>query len=69
MKTEKTPEEKDIWIDVEDKEYPQLPLLIKINEIKKEEFSPPDQKQIDENLKKMIQLFIKLILPFVFFKN
>jgi hypothetical protein len=48
-------------------EYPQLPLLIELNEIKKEEFSPPDQKQIDENLKKMIQLFIKLILPFVFF--
>ncbi len=50
-------------------EYPQLPLLIELNEIKKEEFSPPDQKQIDENLKKMIQLFIKLILPFVFFNS
>jgi len=50
------------------KEYPQLPSLIEISEIKKEELVPPDQKQIDENLKKMIQLFIKLILPFVFFR-
>jgi hypothetical protein len=48
------------------KEYPQLPLLIEINEIKKDEFPPPDQKQIDENLKKLIQLFIQLILPYAF---
>jgi hypothetical protein len=47
-------------------EYPQLPPLIEINQIKIEELAPPDQKHIDENLKKMIQLFIKLILPFVF---
>jgi hypothetical protein len=45
------------------KEYPQLPLLIEINDLKKEELPPPDQKQIDDNLKKMIQIFIKLILP------
>lgn len=66
---DKSNEEKDLWKDVEDKEYPQLPSLIQMNEIKKEEFSPPDQKQIDENLKKMIQSFIKLILPYVFRAN
>jgi hypothetical protein len=43
--------------------------LIQFNDAKKEEFSAPDQKQIDENLKKMIQSFIKLILPFVLKKE
>jgi hypothetical protein len=50
-------------------EYPQIPSLIQFNDAKKEEFSAPDQKQIDENLKKMIQSFIKLILPFVLKKE
>lgn len=40
-----------------------------MNDLAKEEYSPVDQKQIDENIKKMIQSFIKLILPFVSNKN
>jgi hypothetical protein len=68
LNTQKSAEDKEIWKDIEDKKYPQLPCLIEINQIAKEELAPPDQKQIEENLKKMIQLFIKLILPFVFFR-
>jgi hypothetical protein len=84
LSTQKSPEDKDIWADIEDKrmfyllkktilffffcifkEYPQLPSLIETKDLKKEEFPPPDQKQIDDNLKKMIQSFIKIVLPFV----
>ncbi|CAF4763175.1 unnamed protein product, partial [Rotaria sp. Silwood1] len=59
-------EDKSIWKDIEDQKYPQLPLLIEINDLTKEEFTPVDQNQIDENIKKMIQSFIKLILPQLF---
>ncbi|UJR11505.1 hypothetical protein I4U23_015686 [Adineta vaga] len=59
----KSTDEKDIWKDVEDKQYPQLPSLIETTDLKKDELTVPDHKQIDENLKKMIQLFIKIILP------
>ncbi|CAF4346380.1 unnamed protein product, partial [Adineta steineri] len=59
----KPPEDKNLWKDVEDTKYPQLPSLIETNELKKEELATPDQKQIDDNLKKIIQSFIKIILP------
>ncbi|CAF4244680.1 unnamed protein product, partial [Adineta steineri] len=57
--------DKNLWKDVEDTsiEYPQLPSLIETNELQKEELATPDQKQIDDNLKKIIQSFIKIILP------
>ncbi|CAF3849555.1 unnamed protein product [Adineta steineri] len=48
----------------EDTKYPQLPSLIETNELKKEELSAPDQKQIDEDLKKLIRSFNKIILSF-----
>ncbi|CAF3502703.1 unnamed protein product [Rotaria socialis] len=59
-------EDKQIWKDIEDTQHPQLPLLIEINDLTKEEFSSVDQKQIDENIKQMIQSFIKIILPQLF---
>jgi len=46
-------------------EYPQLPSLIEIISTDKDQLNPPDQKQIDTNIEKMIQLFIQMILPFV----
>lgn len=38
-----------------------------MNSIEQEEFSPPDQKQIEENLDKFVRLFIQTLLPFVLF--
>lgn len=46
-------------------EHPQLPPLIEAKELKKDELTAPDHKQIDDNLKKMIQSFIRIILPYV----
>ncbi|CAF4106350.1 unnamed protein product, partial [Adineta steineri] len=63
LNEKKPPEDKNLWKDVEDTKYPQLPSLIETNELKKEELATPDQKQIDDNLKKIIQSFIKIILP------
>ncbi|CAF1148393.1 unnamed protein product [Adineta ricciae] len=59
----KAVEETETWKDVEDKQHPQLPSLIETTNLKKEDLLAPDHKQIDDNLKKMIQSFIKIILP------
>ena len=48
-------------------DYRELPRLIEMKEIKREEFSPPDPKQIEENLQKLIRSFIEILLPFVSF--